>query len=462
MKRPYRSRYIAYRKYRSEIWGDLINKGKFIQILKFLLKIFNLQLKTYLRNFSFDNSFTILRDNKNLLNSSLLAFWDEKSFRHEYLSNNNNFPLFIFRDQFFKQKEFLCSNFIPIISKQKDNTLLRNLISEKFWTNLKEFNSFIKENKSLSKNNFLTSLNYLFLCSDKFNNSSKKFLSSTPHPTRFDWIYAENTINSKVKKITFNNWFELNFRQFMNLNKIKRKVLFPTSSKKNRMKNKFVKERTRTAKRHFKITQGDKDVYKMTTWLPLNRRFNIHRWSKWWKLKIQQKKLALFYGIISKKKFKFFNTVTFSSQKMHAYSALSLEMMVCTILFRTNLFTNMYAILSFIRNGGCLLNNKKIIYPFFRMKMGDYISIEKKYFKKLLNTFYIKARSTYLMKIKKNYRALNRPILMLNVPNYLFSNYKILHFKITTLPKRAEIISPISSPFFGKGYDWSIRTQSTY
>jgi len=45
----------------------------------------------------------------------------------------------------------------------------------------------------------------------------------------------------------------------------------------------------------------------------------------------------------------------------------------------------MYNIINFIKLEGCLLNNKVITYPFRVIKVGDVLTINKKYFNKILN-----------------------------------------------------------------------------
>jgi hypothetical protein len=178
---------------------------------------------------------------------------------------------------------------------------------------------------------------------------------------------------------------------------------------------------------------------------------------------MQQKKMALFYGIITKRKFKFINNLTFLAIKLQLTAALKLESMLSIFLFRINLFTNMYTIINFIKLEGCLINKKIVVYPFRMLKIGDVITINKKYFNKLLNDFYIKFRSRYIYNIrKKDSTLLNRPLPILQFPSYIFVNYKIMHFKFLRYPKKREIISPIAFPFTGAGTDWSISTRSTY
>jgi len=163
--------------------------------------------------------------------------------------------------------------------------------------------------------------------------------------------------------------------------------------------------------------------------------------------------LALFYGIINKKKFKFIKNLTFLAIKLNTFALIKLECTLATLLFRTNLFTNMYTILNFIKLGGCLVNNKIITYPFRILSIGDTISINNKYFKKILNSFFIKANITFITSHKHERKFINRPIILLNVPKYIYFNYKILHFKLIRLPFKNEFISPIHYPFDNKGMD---------
>jgi len=164
--------------------------------------------------------------------------------------------------------------------------------------------------------------------------------------------------------------------------------------------------------------------------------------------------MALFYGIITKRKFKFINNLTFLTLKLQVTAALKLESTISIFLFRLNLFVNMYNIINFIKLEGCLLNNKVITYPFRVIKVGDVLTINKKYFNKILNDFYIKFRSRYIYKLrKKGKRLLNTPLPILQFPPYIFVNYKIMHFKFLRYPKKKEIISPLTFPFTSGGPD---------
>jgi len=173
--------------------------------------------------------------------------------------------------------------------------------------------------------------------------------------------------------------------------------------------------------------------------------------------------MALFYGIVTKRKFKFINNLTFFALKLQVTAAIKLECMLSVFLFRINLFTNMYNIVNFIKLRGCLINKKIIIYPFRMLKVGDTLSISQKFFNKVLNDFYLRFRARYIYKTKKDQSSLlNRPLPLFQLPSYIFANYKILHFKFIKYPKRREIISPVTFPFTTGGIDWSLSTRSTY
>src|SRR2546423_1921732 len=98
-------------------------------------------------------------------------------------------------------------------------------------------------------------------------------------------------------------------------------------------------------------------------------------------MRVQQKKYALFYGNINNKKFRFIQSLTFKAMQLQSFAMIKLESMLCMIIFRFNIFKNMFFIINFIRVGGCLVNNKKVLYPYKFIKLNDLVMINPKFFK---------------------------------------------------------------------------------
>jgi hypothetical protein len=117
--------------------------------------------------------------------------------------------------------------------------------------------------------------------------------------------------------------------------------------------------------------------------------------------------------------------------QLQVFAMIKLECMLCVIIFRFNIFTNMFFILNFIRLGGCLVNDKIVTYPYKFIKLNDIVLINPCFFKKIFNSFnismyfstqfYLGRKKFFLKKF-----GLITPKVLLNVPNYLKANYKIL------------------------------------
>jgi hypothetical protein len=144
---------------------------------------------------------------------------------------------------------------------------------------------------------------------------------------------------------------------------------------------------------------------------------------------------------------------------------IKLEFMLCMILFRFNIFKNMFFILNFIRIGGCIVNNIIVTYPYKFIKLNDIVTIHPKYFKKIFNIFNVNMyfSSRTFIKWKTLYRySLTTPKVLLNIPNYLKANYKILSIAMWRLPRKKEIISLIAFPFSNSLGDWSMSVKMGY
>jgi len=66
MKRPYRLKCNFYRRYRSEIWGEIIMAGKITKIFKFLMNYFEFRFKKMARRILYVEQKKIFFFKKNL------------------------------------------------------------------------------------------------------------------------------------------------------------------------------------------------------------------------------------------------------------------------------------------------------------------------------------------------------------------------------------------------------------
>jgi len=117
--------------------------------------------------------------------------------------------------------------------------------------------------------------------------------------------------------------------------------------------------------------------------------------------------------------------------QLQVFAMIKLECMLCVIIFRFNIFANMFFILNFIRLGGCLVNDTIITYPYKFVKLNDIVLIHPRFFRKIFNKFnanmhfsaqfYLGKKKFFLKKF-----GLITPKILFNVPNYLKVNYKIL------------------------------------
>jgi ribosomal protein S4 len=143
------------------------------------------------------------------------------------------------------------------------------------------------------------------------------------------------------------------------------------------------------------------------------------------------RKLALFYGIKNLKKLRYIQHFATKAMGLRNYAIIHLETMVNIVLFRMNLFNNVYMSNNFIHLGGIAINEKTIFYKHRFLRVNDILSINKIFFKKIFNIFYQRLTFTRRILKKKGFfffhNRLITPKLILNSPKYLQVNYKVLH-----------------------------------
>lgn len=128
-----------------------------------------------------------------------------------------------------------------------------------------------------------------------------------------------------------------------------------------------------------------------------------------------ERKLMSFYCFSNVNRFRQMQKASFSATKLRTNSILYSEGLLCVVLFRLNLFTSMYFIINFIKSGNVLVNGRVVRNTHYVVSLLDDISIKKDSFAKIFNSFWVRLTSGKIL---------------LNVPNYIISNYKIMTFSI--------------------------------
>ena len=125
---------------------------------------------------------------------------------------------------------------------------------------------------------------------------------------------------------------------------------------------------------------------------------------------------------------------------------LKLECMLNIFFLRLNFFDNIFQVNNLIKKTRFVrINNKLCTYPYRIVNVYETISIDKYYFKKMLNIFIkrCKFNKSYVMKNfgKKGYKRKKIIKNVVNVPNFIEYNYKIMHFTLLDRPKLDQLKS---------------------
>lgn len=188
----------------------------------------------------------------------------------------------------------------------------------------------------------------------------------------------------------------------------------------------------------------------------------------WWLLRETRKKTALYYGIIKLKKFRYINELCFKKMALPVFYNIRLECMINICLLRLNLLDSLFQINNLIKKTKIInINNTVCFYPYRVIKVNDSIVISKFYFKKMFYIFLKRSKfnKSALLKNNKQKKGVKKKRIIrnvINVPNWIEYNYKIMHFTLWRLPKLHEIKS------YGYGYagntlfDWAIDTKLKY
>ena len=145
---------------------------------------------------------------------------------------------------------------------------------------------------------------------------------------------------------------------------------------------------------------------------------------------VYYKKVSLFYGF--KKISVFLNAInrSFQKPKVNVFdNLLFLVARIESILSAVNFFPSVYFIKRFIKSGNVFVDNNKINYSMYNLKLSEILSINKKYYMYVYNNikFNIKTAKT-----------------LLRHPDYLEVDYKLLAIMLVKNPTHDSINLPPS------------------
>lgn len=158
-----------------------------------------------------------------------------------------------------------------------------------------------------------------------------------------------------------------------------------------------------------------------------------------------KRKVAFYYGFINMKKFRYIYNVN-KNMPVNSNYGLKLECMLNMLILRLNMFDNIFQINNMIRKSRFInIDNALCTYPYRIVNVFQTISISKYYFKKMLNIFIKRCRfnKSYLLKnfVKKGFKRKRIIRNVVNIPNFIEYNYKIMHFTIVDRPKLSQLKS---------------------
>jgi len=153
------------------------------------------------------------------------------------------------------------------------------------------------------------------------------------------------------------------------------------------------------------------------SWLKKNRSFSIYmpeekkknkkkkRKSNWWKLRMINRRVALYYGFTNLKKFKHIFNIYESGMDSKLKSACRLELMLNMVILSLSIVDSIMLSNNFIRIIGVIINGNKVNYPYRNLLKGDTISFDQsKFFKifKVIKSRFKKDKLYILNKFKIN------------------------------------------------------------
>ena len=268
----------------------------------------------------------------------------------------------------------------------------------------------------------------------------------------------------KNKKLNIHFIKRKMYKKWMQVITVSKNVDIYVNHKRLYMKSYFFRgANTRSLlKRTMITTQATK--YSNISWIKVNSA--LKKPESWWVIRELKRKVAFYYGFINIKKFRYISNFN-KNMSVNSNYGIKLECMLNIFFLRLNLFDNIFQINNLIRKTRFInINNKLCTYPYRVINVFDTVSINKYYFKRMLNIFIKRCRfnKSYVIKsfIKKGYKRKKIIKNVVNVPNFIEYNYKIMHFTMIDRPK----LNQIKSQGFGLDneslFTWSVNTKLKY
>lgn len=287
-----------------------------------------------------------------------------------------------------------------------------------------------KKKKCLHKSNFLVDLKKLY--------KNKKLNTLFIKRKMYRKAIKVYKVNDKVKKLIKNKKLYFSFYQYRGTNSrslLKRNMISKQSKK-----------------------------YSNISWLKVGKTYR--KSENWWVVRELKRRVAFYYGFINMRKFRYINNFNKNMQVNSNYG-MKLECMLNIFFLRLNFFDNIFQVNNLIRKTRFIkIDNKLCTYPYRIINVFQTVSIDKFYFKKMLNIFIkrCKFNKTYVLKnfVKKGYKRKRLMRNTVNIPNFIEYNYKIMHFTVIDRPKLSQVKS------YGYGLDnsslftWSVNTKLKY
>lgn len=358
MKLLYKYKYKIYRRFQSEIWGNIILSKKHNNLYKFILDNFNYNLKKFYKG-------------------DLLSFIKYLKILKYRRKDNSRF---FFKRFFIKNSPYLLKNVDKKIFNFRNNqaySLIKYSYSI-FWLNL--FNIY-------------SNINF-----------SKIFLNKTKKKN-----YFFNTYNFQKK-------YELKLKTILFLAFLRKKIIKKKIYKYNLL-NRFPKRiKNFYFKKRHKFNKYNIYDHLMSDYMYTKKNFYFKKKrSTWWNLKIEQDRANIFFGFFSRKKFLRFQQALFYTNKLRLNWILTLVGRLGFILYQMNIFTNMYYIYNFVKRGYVFVNKKKKLNPNYDVALLDNISFDKRIFKRLYFSFKFRLKNNKILINSPKYLEINYKILAASI-----------------------------------------------
>lgn len=297
-----------------------------------------------------------------------------------------------------------------------DNIKKRRYYSKKRYKFKKKFKLFFnKKRKKKRKLNKIKLLNYYKKKRKKYIKLKNKFFERKYFYEQQYW--KKNWLKSITYKLK-NSYFSW---KGLKLFKNKKKISYVQKKKYFRKRRYFlylsISALYSKLYNKRKLYHLKKKFNSSKKWLKKNKSFSLYmpeskkkkfkrikKKSNWWKLRLLNKKVALYYGFTNLKKFRYIFNFYEKGMNFDIKSITRLELMLNMLILSLSFVDNIMTSNNFIRLFGVSINGNIVNYPFRVVKKGSIISIEPSKFKKLY--FIMKNRfkrdKTFLLNSFKN------------------------------------------------------------